>query len=103
MIFYNDDLITTLCLSVVPIFTDGGDGYPSDTDRGTGFIIQAQDRYFLVSTAHVLKKAQEGQKLFIPMAGFTLEPSRLVFATEVVDIAIYDLGMHWPIPLSLDK
>jgi hypothetical protein len=83
MIFDNADLITTLCLSVVPIFTDAG-GYPSDTDRGTGFIVQIQNRYFLVSAAHVLKKAREGQKLFMPMTGFTLAPSRLVFAPEIL-------------------
>jgi hypothetical protein len=87
---------------VVPIFTDAG-GYPSDTDRGTGFIVQVQNRYFLVSAAHVLKKAREGQKLFMPMTGFTLAPSRLVFAPEGVDIAIYDLGTNWPLPQSLDK
>lgn len=106
MIIDNADskhLITILSKSVVPVFTEDGNGYPSDTDRGTGFIVQAQDRYFLVSAAHVLKKAQEDQKLFIPMTGCTLDPSRLVFAPECVDIAIYDLGMRWPLPQSLNK
>jgi hypothetical protein len=31
------------------------------------------------------------------------DPSRLEFAEEGVDIAVYDLGMRWPLPQSLEK
>jgi hypothetical protein len=100
-------MITILSMSVVPIFTEDSKGHPSDTDRGCGFIVRAEDRHFLVSAAHVLKKAQKGQKLFIPMTGRALDPSRIIFAPKRVDInidiAIYDLGMHWPLPKSLNR
>jgi len=106
MIIDNDvikRLITILTMSVVPIFTEDGNGHVSDTDRGAGFIVLAQGRFFLVSAGHVLKKAQKGQKLFIPMTGRTLDPSRLVFAPGDVDIAIYDLGIRWPLTRLPDK
>ncbi|MCI0660149.1 MAG: serine protease [Acidobacteria bacterium] len=106
MIIDNADIkhmITILSMSVVPIFVENENGHPSDTDRGTGFIVRDQDRYFLVSAAHVLKKALKNQKLFIPMTGRALDPSRLVFAPDPIDIAIYDLGLLWPLPQSLNK
>jgi hypothetical protein len=99
----SEHIITTLCMNVVPVFFEDGNGYPSDSDRGSGFIVRSQDRYFLVSAEHVLRKTLQGQKLFIPMSGFFLDPSRLVFAPGDVDLAIYDLGMRFPLPQSLKK
>jgi hypothetical protein len=97
------DLITNLATCAMPIFAEDRDGHPSDTFRGTGFMVKDQDRYFLVSAKHVLKEGRKDQRLFMPMTRRTLDLSRLVCASWDVDVAVCDLGKRWPLPQSLNK